>query len=113
LREAVSRSEAKLWLYLSGGKLGVSFRRQHPIGPYFADYYCARLRLIVEVDGDGHDVKSDAARDEYMQMKGLHVLRFSAEDAFSSPEGVAETILNAVRLRSSDPLPASPLQGEE
>lgn len=120
LRQSVSKSEARLWLYLRKGALGESFRRQHPIGPYFADYYCAALKLVIEVDGPQHTPDGDAARDAFMAERGIETLRFTAEEAFSSTEHVVMTIRDALRRRrwelsedGADPLPPSPLQGEE
>jgi len=99
LRKSVSKSEAKLWLYLRGGQLGASFRRQHPIGPYFADYYCAALGIVIEADGPQHQAAYDAARDSVMEARGLMVLRFRTHEIVDGLEGVIDAIRNAVRLR--------------
>lgn len=61
LREDASTTEPKLWPRLCKGRMGASFRKQHPIGPYFADYCCVSLKLVVEVDGPLHDRRSDEA----------------------------------------------------
>jgi hypothetical protein len=63
----------------------VKFRRQHPIGPYIADFYCREARLVVEVDGvDAHSGKEaaqrDQARDAFMETLGLRVLRIPARE---------------------------------
>ena len=48
--------EARLWIYLRGRKIaGLKFRRQHPVGSYVLDFYCAEVKLAVEVDGRGHE----------------------------------------------------------
>jgi very-short-patch-repair endonuclease len=60
LRSNLTRPEALLWQHLRGDKLGVRFRRQHRIGSYIADFYCAAANLVVEIDGDSH-----AEREEY------------------------------------------------
>ena len=96
LRKVVSKSEARLWLYLRANALGAPFRRQHPIGPYFADYYCAPLKLAVEIDGDGHDKVYDARRDAFFAAQGIDTLRFSAAEEL---EGVVCAIREAVRNR--------------
>ena len=97
LRKRVTKSEARLWLYLRNSALGAPFRRQHPIGPYFADYYCAPLKLCIEVDGDGHDAAHDARRDAFMAGEGITVLRFTAAEATEGIEGAVIAIKNAIR----------------
>ncbi len=55
LRRSLTRPEAMLWINLSRRRLdGLHFRRQHPLGPYILDFYCAEARLAVEVDGESH-----------------------------------------------------------
>jgi very-short-patch-repair endonuclease len=99
LRKRVTKTEAKLWLYLRNSALGAPFRRQHPVGPYFADYYCAPLKLCIEVDGDGHDAARDARRDAYMEGEGITVLRFAAWEVGDGIEGVVLRIRDAIRER--------------
>ena len=119
LRSTVSRAEYGLWPYLRGAQLGVSFRRLHPIGPDFADYYCAEHLLVVEIDGDHHNAVRDERRDKFLEDQGLKVLRCSADDARNETEGVVENIQNCIAARHlemtapSAPLPTSPFQGEE
>src|SRR6187549_1359400 len=68
LRKFPTHEEIIIWGHLSGNKLGVKFRRQHPISNYIADFYCHSLRLVVEIDGGIHnkpDVKKyDAVREK-------------------------------------------------
>jgi very-short-patch-repair endonuclease len=99
LRKRRSLSEARLWPFLRASGLDVAFRRQHPIGPYFADYFCAALRIAVEVDGPLHDQARDAARDAFFAARGIAVLRFNAEDAYSNAEGCTLVIKDFVRAR--------------
>jgi very-short-patch-repair endonuclease len=82
LREFPTVSERKPWLALSGGQLGVSFRRQVPLlGRFIADFFAPPLRLVVEVDGSVHERtrRADARRDEKLARLGYHVLRLDAE----------------------------------
>ncbi len=82
LRGKMLLPEVLLWQHLRGRKLGGhKFRRQHVLGPYFADFYCHELRLVVEVDGlESHRQRagSDAVRDVWMKSRGLSVLRLGA-----------------------------------
>ena len=66
LRKQCTWEEEIIWGYLSANKLGVKFRRQHPLLFYVADFYCHQLKLVIEIDGGIHnkaDVKiNDAIR---------------------------------------------------
>jgi very-short-patch-repair endonuclease len=75
-RRDMSAGEAKLWKWLRGRAFdGLKFRRQVPIGPYVADFYCEAHRLVVEVDGGQHQldeqVARDAKRDAYLVANGF------------------------------------------
>ncbi|WP_343698297.1 endonuclease domain-containing protein [Caulobacter sp.] len=78
-----------LWHALRRGGLdGLKFRRQHPIGPYVLDFYCAALRLAVEVDGYNHCIGSrprrDAVRDQWLSSQGVRTLRLPAHEVMRS-----------------------------
>ena len=70
------------------------FRRQHPIGPYVADFYCPAAKIVIEVDGAVHDRRqaSDRKRDAYMASLSLQVLRIAAADVLADPTAVADSI---------------------
>ncbi len=99
LRRDVSKTERRLWSHLRSGKMGAPFRRQHSLGPYFADYCCVPLKLVVEVDGPLHDAQRDAARDEQIKCLGFDTMRFSAQEIDENLEGVVATIYGEVQLR--------------
>ena len=69
---------------------GIKFRRQHPIGPYFADFACVSQKLVIEVDGQHHDdrIEADVQRTAALQREGWRVVRFSAAEVVQNPEGV-------------------------
>jgi len=94
-------SEALLWNELKDRRLGgFKFVRQHPIGPYIADFLCRQHRLVVEVDGSQHaESETDRRRDEYMREKGYSTLRFWNTDVITNIEPVCETILAALTGR--------------
>ena len=92
LRKSASKTEQKVWLLLSRKQMGVSFRRQHPVGPYFLDYYCAALKLAIEVDGDWHGEAHDARRDAFLAERGISVLRIPVSHIDESLEAVGEQI---------------------
>jgi very-short-patch-repair endonuclease len=66
------------------------FLRQKPLGPYIVDFYCAELRLVIEIDGDSHaqQVKYDEARSDYLRGLGLSVIRYANRDVLRNIEGV-------------------------
>ena len=89
--------EVMLWIRLRDRQPdGPRIRRQHPIGLYIADFYCADARLVIEVDGWCHNMgdapEHDERRDAYMAGKGLSVMRYSAAEVFADPDEVATSI---------------------
>jgi very-short-patch-repair endonuclease len=85
LRRDMTLPEVLLWDCLRAGRLeGFRFRRQHPVGPYILDIYCASARLAVEVDGFQHDqpaqIAYDRRRDGYLGERGIRVMRIAATD---------------------------------
>jgi very-short-patch-repair endonuclease len=98
LRKAPTDAEIHLWWALRDRRLrGYKFRRQHPVGPYVADFACTREKLIVEVHGGQHAANEhDAERTEWLESQGWRVLRFWNNDVLTNIEGVVETILAAL-----------------
>ena len=99
LRRAMTNAEVILWSRLRQGALaGLRFRRQHPIGPYIADFACISARLVIEIDGATHSTKTelnrDARRDAFLSQNGWNILRFGNQDVYHHLDGVLETILS-------------------
>jgi BirA family biotin operon repressor/biotin-[acetyl-CoA-carboxylase] ligase len=102
----MSDAERLVWSRLRYQALGVKFRRQHPIGPYLADFACVPKRIVVELDGSQHRGSVyDRARDAYMRERGWTVLRFWAWDVVSNLEGTINAIADAVAAPTSPPRP--------
>jgi very-short-patch-repair endonuclease len=98
LRHDSTTPECILWGLVRGGRLrGLKFRRQHPIGAFFSDYYCHDRRLVVELDGSSHDghEDEDRRREAYLRKCGLRILRVSNDDVLNDLEGVAKRIVQA------------------
>ena len=113
LRRSLSPPEARLWSRLRARKPGTPvFRRQHPIGPYVLDFYCAEARLAVEVDGMSHDMgdrpQRDVARDACLKASGLTVMRIAASDVMRNADDAADamTRMAAEMMQGSTPSPA-------
>jgi len=70
--------------------------RQKPIGRYIVDFYCAKLKLVIEIDGESHyvkdGVKKDRERDRFLKSQGLTVMRFTNPEVMSNIEGVWEVL---------------------
>jgi very-short-patch-repair endonuclease len=80
MRRHPTQAEARLWSVLRSRQLGGwKFRRQHVIVGYVVDFYCAELRLVVEVDGSVHEQlrADDEAREAHLRRAGAEVVRFS------------------------------------
>ena len=91
--------EGLLWQVLRTRPDGLKFRRQHPLGRYIVDFYCPARKLVVEVDGESHDMGDrparDARRDTAMRRKGFQVVRFNASDVMSDLQSVVTAVLAA------------------
>jgi very-short-patch-repair endonuclease len=114
LRQNMTKAEVILWMNLRKRALnGARFRRQHPIGPYIADFTCPAAKLIVEVDGATHstpeELAYDARRTKYLEQHGWAVIRVNNSDVYENMDGVWRTIAAqlAPPLRSAQHLPAS------
>jgi very-short-patch-repair endonuclease len=99
LRAESTEKERKLWKHLRAKRFGgFKFRRQHRIGPYFADLCCVKRRLIVEVDGGQHaeQTEPDAVRTAYLTKQGYRVIRFWNEQVNREIDDVLEAIYAAL-----------------
>jgi very-short-patch-repair endonuclease len=78
LRSDMTPAEKILWEELRANKLGVHFRRQQIIAGFIVDFYCHKAALVIEVDGDIHDLQQDedARREMVLSEMGLRVVRF-------------------------------------
>ncbi len=100
LRQTQTPYEAKLWKLLRNRQLeGFKFRRQTPIGLYFADFCCLAEKLVIELDGQSHDERAqyDHERDEFLADNGYRTIRILNRDLISNPEGVWLTIETALK----------------
>ena len=106
LRQELSLPEVLLWQQLRGRRLeGLRFRRQHPMGPFILDFYCAEAKLAIEVDGASHHAGSrpdrDAYRDRWLADSGVHTLRLPASYVLSDLNSALNMILHEIGARRS------------
>jgi very-short-patch-repair endonuclease len=106
LRRNQSPAEKNLWRALRGRRFGgYRFRRQHIVGCYIADFYCAVSALVLELDGESHlgAEDYDRVRQNYLEKQGLMVLRFWNTDVFEDLEPVLEVIWAQCQRRAVHP----------
>jgi very-short-patch-repair endonuclease len=119
LRRSLTDVERKLWHALRRDQLlGLSFRRQHPIGPYVPDFYCPAIQLAAELDGGQHAFASNQINDErrsrWLAEKGIKVIRFWNNDVTQNLDGVLNAIARVaqeISNRDLTPTPTLPLAG--
>jgi adenine-specific DNA-methyltransferase len=107
LRKSATRSERLLWEVLRDRRLqGKKFRRQHPVGRFVLDFYCAEERLAVEVDGSIHaDLKEvDAERQSVLEALHIRFLRIPAE-LVEADLTAAVRLISGALVGSSPPSP--------
>ena len=93
--------EKIFWEVVRGGRFdGLKFRRQHPVGPFIADFYYHQYKLVIELDGSVHDEAEQQAydqnRDTWMIEYGLTVLRFTNQEVTNEIESVKQRIRQVI-----------------
>jgi very-short-patch-repair endonuclease len=97
LRRRMTEAEKIVWeIVRENSILGLKFRRQHPINNYIADFYCHKIKLVVEIDGETHNQESAKLYDEHrtnvMNSFGIEVIRFNNKVILSNISFVRKTI---------------------
>ena len=118
LRRAMSPPEVVLWSQLRASRLGFKVRRQHPIGPYVADFFVRDANLVIEIDGSPHDFgdrpQRDERRDQYLREHGYRVLHVVASDVMKNLDGALKFIAAQVTSPLHHPSDGPPPRpGEE
>ncbi len=99
----MTQAERLLWERLRNHQLsGLKFRRQHPLGPFITDFYCAEKRLVVEIDGDIHDLQNEQDEQWTRQFKefGYRLIRFRNKEVETNIGLVLTKVLEACKLPS-------------
>ena len=94
LRREMTPAEKILWEELRANKLGVHFRRQQVIQGFIVDFYCHKSALVVEVDGDIHDMQKeeDERREKVLSTLGLRIVRFGNDELMKGLSAVVGRI---------------------
>jgi len=98
LRGNMTPAEKILWEELRANKLGVHFRRQQVIQGFIVDFYCHQAGLVVEVDGDVHDLQKDEdeRREKVLNELGLRVVRFGNDEVVRNLSAVVGKIKESI-----------------
>ena len=107
LRKKLTAAEATLWNLIKNQQLdGRKFRRQHSVGKFILDFYCASEKLAIELDGAHHftdeGAEYDNRRTVYLNSFDIRVLRFENEEVFQGPEDVLREIRQHFLNRQPD-----------
>ncbi|WP_349030905.1 endonuclease domain-containing protein [Novosphingobium sp.] len=93
----MSLPEVLLWNLLRKSPGGVHFRRQEGMGKYVLDFFCAKAKVGIEIDGIAHDMgdrpERDVQRDAWLKQEGIEIVRIPATKVLKSPEAIAEAIV--------------------
>ena len=104
-RQPQTPAEATLWKHLRNRNLEHKFRRQHTIQSFIIDFYCAEVKLCIEIDGDTHLTKEqeeyDMTRTEYLESLGRKVIRFTNNDVRFNIHAVVQEIINTCNEMSN------------
>ncbi|MDI9409808.1 MAG: endonuclease domain-containing protein [Candidatus Pacebacteria bacterium] len=105
MRTTMTRAEYLLWNNCLK-RMPLRFRRQRPFGNYILDFYCAKVRLAIELDGMSHDlerqIQMDLKRTEFLNANGVTVLRFSNSEVFNNLDGVYAEIMKHMNTSPPD-----------
>jgi len=113
-RKEMSEPALRMWLQLRAERfMGIKFRREKVIGDYIADFAANDPKLVIEIDGETHDIDDprDAIRTSYLESRGYRVVRYSNVEVMQNLEGVLMS-LAAVVDEMRPPLPTLSPQGE-
>ncbi len=106
MRKTPTKAEELVWEELRAKKLGIKFRRQHPLEKFILDFFCIEAQLAIEIDGEIHDAQKeyDCFRDEYLRSIQIKTLRFTNEQVLNDLKEVIESIKTKIKTKTETPL---------
>lgn len=106
LRKEMTKEERHLWYDFLRG-YPIRFSRQKVLGKYIADFYSAKAKLVIELDGSHHyendNMQKDTERTDFLKKYGLTVIRIPNNEINENFQGVCEYIDSAVKQSLSQP----------
>ena len=107
LRGRMTKSEAILWKYIKNDRLGFRFRRQHGIGNHIVDFYCPKLKLVIEVDGLTHAeekvFEKDQRKEKFIKENSMILKRYSSDQIFNDLDNTLMDIENICKEMAITP----------
>jgi len=98
--------ERLVWVFLRKKQYGYRFLRQYSVDHYVIDFYCPKLKLAVEIDGDVHEQedqkKYDEVRQKYLEEFGIKFVRITNEELLGNPNKAFEKIENVISIPKTD-----------
>ena len=99
LRNNSTLSEVLLWNELKAKRImGLKFMRQKPIGDFIVDFYCSKLKLVIEIDGESHGYyptqRRDSIKEDYLNSLGIRVIRYDDMDVKTNISGIIDHLIN-------------------
>jgi very-short-patch-repair endonuclease len=109
-RKKETWAEKVVWRWLRSRRFsGYKFRRQHPLGDYYLDFFCEEAKLAIELDGSQHgdpfQQTHDAKRAQFLNLRGIKVLRFWNSHLRRNAQSIRDTIFYELQKRAPRPLP--------
>lgn len=108
LRNTMTSAERIIWKHIHINEWKIKFRRQHPISNYIVDFYSHKLKLVIEIDGDIHDLeevkRNDEEREQVLKSLGLHIIRFKNEEVYTKANDVLKRIDETLKKLQGPPL---------
>jgi very-short-patch-repair endonuclease len=110
LRKRETWAEKLMWRWLRDRRFAsYKFRRQHPEGIYYLDFFCEEAKLAIELDGFGHghpdQQKHDTEREKFLTSQGIKMLRFWNLHLRRNAQSIRDTIFEELQKRAPHPLP--------
>jgi cyclase len=98
LRHEETKAEKILWKELRDKKLGVKFRRQHPLDKYILDFYAPEIKLGIELDGSLHkeNIEYDKLRSEHLNLHRIKIIRFWNSEIENNLDEIMEKIKDEI-----------------
>lgn len=103
-RKNYTEAEKIFWRIVGKNKLGYRFLRQKPIGRFIADFYCSKLLLVIEIDGDYHRERKnyDDGRDEMLANRGILTIRYKNTDILDNLNWVRNDLIERIEKRKGE-----------
>lgn len=109
LRQSMPKGEKMLWQKLRRKNLGYTFKRQYSIQRFVVDFYCAELRLAIEIDGITHEIPERAKKykekEQLLEKLDIQLERFTSDQVAESLDNVVETIFFICKKRRDNTAP--------